>query len=73
MDSVLAVRLKVEAIESSCCGMAGSFGYAADTYRAAGDAMASQLTLHFERPTATTPQSFTVEAGRVTNIRFLRR
>jgi Fe-S oxidoreductase len=23
--------LKVETIESSCCGMAGSFGYAADT------------------------------------------
>jgi FAD/FMN-containing dehydrogenase/Fe-S oxidoreductase len=26
--------LKVETIESSCCGMAGAFGYAADTYRA---------------------------------------
>jgi FAD/FMN-containing dehydrogenase/Fe-S oxidoreductase len=25
--------LKVETIESSCCGMAGAFGYAADTYR----------------------------------------
>jgi Fe-S oxidoreductase len=27
----LVPELKVEAIESSCCGMAGSFGYAADT------------------------------------------
>ena len=26
--------LKVEAVESSCCGMAGAFGYAADTYDA---------------------------------------
>ncbi|MDE2376524.1 FAD-binding and (Fe-S)-binding domain-containing protein [Bradyrhizobium sp.] len=26
--------LKVEAIESSCCGMAGAFGYGADTYDA---------------------------------------
>jgi len=26
--------LKVEAIESSCCGMAGAFGYGADTYEA---------------------------------------
>jgi Fe-S oxidoreductase len=25
--------LKVEAIESSCCGMAGAFGYGTDTYR----------------------------------------
>jgi len=24
--------LKVETIESSCCGMAGAFGYGADTY-----------------------------------------
>jgi Fe-S oxidoreductase len=29
--------LKVETIESSCCGMAGAFGYAADTYRASID------------------------------------
>jgi Fe-S oxidoreductase len=29
--------LKVETIESSCCGMAGAFGYAADTYRASMD------------------------------------
>jgi FAD/FMN-containing dehydrogenase/Fe-S oxidoreductase len=29
--------LKVEAIESSCCGMAGAFGYAADTYQASID------------------------------------
>ena len=26
--------LKVETIESSCCGMAGAFGYGADTYEA---------------------------------------
>jgi Fe-S oxidoreductase len=26
--------LKVETIESSCCGMAGAFGYGADTYAA---------------------------------------
>jgi Fe-S oxidoreductase len=26
--------LKVESIESSCCGMAGAFGYGADTYDA---------------------------------------
>jgi Fe-S oxidoreductase len=25
--------LKVETIESSCCGMAGAFGYGADTYQ----------------------------------------
>jgi Fe-S oxidoreductase len=28
----LVQGLQVELIESSCCGMAGSFGYAADTY-----------------------------------------
>jgi CubicO group peptidase (beta-lactamase class C family) len=43
-----------------------------DTYLAAGDAMASQLTLHFDRTGNAPPQSFTVEAGRVTNIRFRR-
>jgi Fe-S oxidoreductase len=26
--------LNVETIESSCCGMAGAFGYGAETYRA---------------------------------------
>ena len=26
--------LKVETVESSCCGMAGAFGYGADTYDA---------------------------------------
>ena len=26
--------LKVETVESSCCGMAGAFGYGADTYEA---------------------------------------
>src|ERR1019366_2971023 len=29
--------LKVETIESSCCGMAGAFGYGADTYRTSID------------------------------------
>jgi FAD/FMN-containing dehydrogenase/Fe-S oxidoreductase len=35
--------LNVETIESSCCGMAGAFGYAADTYRASIDM--AELTL----------------------------
>lgn len=43
------------------------------TYRATGDAMAAQLTLHFDAAGNVAPQSFTVEAGRVTNIRFRRR
>ncbi|MCK1268448.1 FAD-binding protein [Bradyrhizobium sp. 49] len=30
----LVPRLEVETIESSCCGMAGAFGYGADTYDA---------------------------------------
>jgi FAD/FMN-containing dehydrogenase/Fe-S oxidoreductase len=30
----LVPRLNVETIESSCCGMAGAFGYGADTYQA---------------------------------------
>jgi len=30
----LVPGLKVETIESSCCGMAGAFGYGADTYDA---------------------------------------
>jgi Fe-S oxidoreductase len=29
----LVPDLKVETIESSCCGMAGAFGYGADTYQ----------------------------------------
>jgi Fe-S oxidoreductase/FAD/FMN-containing dehydrogenase len=29
--------LKIETIESSCCGMAGAFGYGADTYQASMD------------------------------------
>jgi FAD/FMN-containing dehydrogenase/Fe-S oxidoreductase len=33
----LVPDLKVETIESSCCGMAGAFGYAADTYQASID------------------------------------
>ena len=39
-----------------------------DTFRAANG-----LTLHFERASSTTPTAFTVEAGRVRNIRFARR
>jgi Fe-S oxidoreductase len=30
----LVPDLKVETVESSCCGMAGAFGYGADTYQA---------------------------------------
>ena len=33
----LIPELAVETIESSCCGMAGAFGYGADTYRASID------------------------------------
>jgi Fe-S oxidoreductase len=33
----LVPELKVEIIESSCCGMAGAFGYGADTYQASMD------------------------------------
>ncbi|RZN35345.1 FAD-binding oxidoreductase [Bradyrhizobium sp. Leo121] len=33
----LVPDLTVESIESSCCGMAGAFGYGADTYRASID------------------------------------
>ncbi|HEY0569531.1 MAG TPA: FAD-binding oxidoreductase, partial [Xanthobacteraceae bacterium] len=29
--------LKIETIESSCCGMAGAFGYGADTYQVSMD------------------------------------
>jgi CubicO group peptidase (beta-lactamase class C family) len=44
-----------------------------NTFRAEGDAMASLLSLHFAPSNDTPPASFTVEAGRVTNIRFKRR
>jgi Fe-S oxidoreductase len=33
----LIPEMKVETIESSCCGMAGAFGYAAETYQASID------------------------------------
>jgi FAD/FMN-containing dehydrogenase/Fe-S oxidoreductase len=33
----LVPELKVETIESSCCGMAGAFGYGAETYQASID------------------------------------
>jgi hypothetical protein len=44
-----------------------------DTFLVGGDAMASMLSLHFERSGDAPPPSFTVGAGRVTNIRFRRR
>ncbi|MDB4878335.1 MAG: beta-lactamase [Gemmatimonadetes bacterium] len=44
-----------------------------DTFRAEGDAMAATLSLHFEPSGNAAPSWFTVEAGRVTNIRFRRR
>jgi CubicO group peptidase (beta-lactamase class C family) len=44
-----------------------------DTFQADGDAMASLLSLHVERSGDGPAPSFTVEAGRVTNIRFRRR
>jgi len=40
----LVPELNVETIESSCCGMAGAFGYGADTYQASID-MAEQSLL----------------------------
>ena len=40
----------------------------ADTFRASGG-----ITLHFDRSGAAQPSAFTIEAGRVTNIRFVRR
>jgi Fe-S oxidoreductase len=33
----LVPDLNIETIESSCCGMAGAFGYGADTYQASMD------------------------------------
>jgi Fe-S oxidoreductase len=39
----LVPDLDVEAIESSCCGMAGAFGYGADTYQASMEM--AELTL----------------------------
>ena len=41
---------------------------ATDTFRASGG-----LTLHFERAGTAAPTAFTIEAGRVRNIRFVRR
>lgn len=43
-----------------------------DTFRAAGDAQSGAVTLHFDRSSDAPPSSFTVEAGRVTNVRFAR-
>ena len=39
----LVPDLNIETIESSCCGMAGAFGYGADTYRASMEM--AELTL----------------------------
>jgi CubicO group peptidase (beta-lactamase class C family) len=44
----------------------------ASTYRAAGSPVALPVTLHFDT-TSGPPSAFTVQAGRVTNIRFRRR
>jgi CubicO group peptidase (beta-lactamase class C family) len=44
----------------------------ATTFRAAGNQLAPPITLHFDTPSGQ-PSAFTVEAGRVTNIRFRRR
>ncbi|MBV8921034.1 MAG: FAD-binding oxidoreductase, partial [Bradyrhizobium sp.] len=45
--------LEVETIESSCCGMAGAFGYGADTYHASLD-MAEAALLPAVRSSAAT-------------------
>jgi CubicO group peptidase (beta-lactamase class C family) len=44
-----------------------------DLWRAAGDAQSGAVTLRFEASGEAKPSWFTVEAGRVTNIRFQRR
>lgn len=44
-----------------------------NSFRAQGEAMASQLSLRFEPPGDAPPSSFIIQAGRVTNIRFRRR
>ena len=44
-----------------------------DTFRATGDAQSGAVTLHFDRSANAAPSWFTVEAGRVANIRFVRR
>jgi FAD/FMN-containing dehydrogenase/Fe-S oxidoreductase len=52
--------LAVETIESSCCGMAGAFGYGADTYETSIE-MAEQSLLPAARQAA--PETFLVADG----------
>jgi Fe-S oxidoreductase len=46
--------LNIETIESSCCGMAGAFGYGADTYQASMDMAELSLLPAIRRADATT-------------------
>jgi Fe-S oxidoreductase len=50
----LVPGLDVEIIESSCCGMAGAFGYGADTYAASIDMAELSLLPAVRRADATT-------------------
>jgi Fe-S oxidoreductase len=49
----LVPDLNVETIESSCCGMAGAFGYGADTYQASIDMAELSLLPAIRRADAT--------------------
>jgi FAD/FMN-containing dehydrogenase/Fe-S oxidoreductase len=50
----LVPDLNIEAIESSCCGMAGAFGYGADTYQASMDMAELSLLPAIRRADAAT-------------------
>jgi FAD/FMN-containing dehydrogenase/Fe-S oxidoreductase len=50
----LVPDLNVETIESSCCGMAGAFGYGADTYQASMDMAELSLLPAIRRADAST-------------------
>jgi Fe-S oxidoreductase len=50
----LVPDLNVETIESSCCGMAGAFGYGADTYQASMDMAELSLLPAVKRADAAT-------------------
>ncbi|MEO6780093.1 MAG: FAD-binding oxidoreductase, partial [Bradyrhizobium sp.] len=50
----LVPGLDVETIESSCCGMAGAFGYGADTWRTSMDMAELSLLPAVRRAEATT-------------------
>ena len=50
----LVPELKVETIESSCCGMAGAFGYGADTYDASIEMAEASLLPAVRRADPTT-------------------